>query len=530
MKKIKTYILSHKIISVLFLLVVLASSYFIFFNKKEGEASYVTEIAKISDITTTVSGTGQVEASNTIDLKPKATGDISYVGVKAGDTVKKGKLIVSVDSRDAKIALLNARISLDKLTKDPDSLTLLQKENQVKESYNSAWDNISQYVTETTSLILDLEDIYENDGFLGYKNAANINKIGRAKINLAENGYFDSKESLKEITDLYKVASIGSDKEKIEDLLNKTYESSKVVSNTVKDTQDAFNYVVSYLELENDSNTETTRSSIASWQNTSSGFLDSLLSSINQIKENNESLNDTLQGEDELDIRQAELSLQSKQDSYNDCFLYAPFEGVIGTLTAKVGQSSGTSVGTLITKEKIVSIPFNEVDVSQIKIGQKAKLNLDAITGLEIPGTVLEIDEVGTVSSGVVTYNVKIAFDNNDERIKPGMSVSADVITNQKNDILTVSSSAVKTRQGETYVEVLNESGMLMRKKVEVGISDDSITEIVNGLNEGDTVVTRTSSGSISSSAPSILNSVEGQNRKNFPAGPGAAGRIMIGG
>jgi HlyD family secretion protein len=101
----------------------------------------------------------------------------------------------------------------------------------------------------------------------------------------------------------------------------------------------------------------------------------------------------------------------------------APFDGILATFTAKVGESSGSSVGTLITEQKVAVISFNEVDAASIKIGQKAKLTLMAITGLTIPGTVVEIDSVGTVSSGVVTYDVKIAFDKDDERVKAGMSV-----------------------------------------------------------------------------------------------------------
>ncbi len=203
-QKIKNYILSHKIISVVAVVIIIAGAYLLVKNNASGETRYVTELVKLGNITTTVSGTGQVEASNTIDLKPKTTGDITFVGVKVGDKVRKVKLIASVDSRDAKIALENAQISLAKLTKEPDSLTLLQKENGLTESYDNGWNTVSSFVTDMTLTIGDLENIYSNDGYLGYKNITGLSSAGKLKVKLAENSYYDAEKSLEEISKLYK--------------------------------------------------------------------------------------------------------------------------------------------------------------------------------------------------------------------------------------------------------------------------------------------------------------------------------------
>ena len=70
LQKIKTFILSHKIISVIFLLIIIVGSYLILKNNTSSEASYVTAIVKNGNITTYVTGTGQVEATNTLTLKP----------------------------------------------------------------------------------------------------------------------------------------------------------------------------------------------------------------------------------------------------------------------------------------------------------------------------------------------------------------------------------------------------------------------------------------------------------------------------
>ena len=115
---------------------------------------------------------------------------------------------------------------------------------------------------------------------------------------------------------------------------------------------------------------------------------------------------------------------------------------------------------------------------------------------------------IGTVSSGVVNYNVKISFDTSDERIKPGMTVSADITTETKENVLLVPGGAVKTLNNESFVQVFNPEIYLAsgsqgiasgrtpeQKKVVVGASDDTNVEILSGLQEGEQIVTRTISG-----------------------------------
>jgi multidrug efflux pump subunit AcrA (membrane-fusion protein) len=113
---------------------------------------------------------------------------------------------------------------------------------------------------------------------------------------------------------------------------------------------------------------------------------------------------------------------------------------------------------------------------------------LDNVT---VEGDVSEMDAVGTVSSGVVSYTVTISFETDNVSVKPGMSVTANIITNSATNVIIVPSSAVKTMGNKKYVEILN-NGVPEKKTVEVGISNDTSTEIKSGLNGGEKVVTST--------------------------------------
>lgn len=518
-KKIKTLILTHKIISGIITVIVLVCVFFLFKGSGNDVTRYVTENVLKRNITTYVSETGQVEASNSINIEARASGIITYIGVKEGQEVKKGTLIASVDSRDEKVALENAQISLEQLV-SPDSLSVLKSKNSLKISYDGGWNTTASFITDMTSTEEGLNNLFGVDGYFSYRNTSRLSSIGRDKISSAETSYYKAKKSLEDTVKTYKTLTRSSSNEDILNLIKKSYDTSKLFANAVKDSQSAFNYMTNYLEDENGTSAISTRANITSWVSDTNNYVNSLLSGINTIDENTQSLDETINPADELEIKSAKLSLQTKQNAYNDCFIYAPFDGIISSLTAKVGESSGSTVGTIITKQKVATISLNEVDIASIKLGQKAALTFDAIEGLKIEGEVVEIDSVGTVTSGVVTYDVKIAFEKDDDRVKPGMSVNASITTNEKIEVLTVSSNAIKTKNGKSYVEIFDtpiENGgkadgvvsalKPIRKEITLGISDDSITEIISGLKENDQIVTKTTTEKSSNSTSSSTNS-----------------------
>jgi multidrug resistance efflux pump len=176
-------------------------------------------------------------------------------------------------------------------------------------------------------------------------------------------------------------------------------------------------------------------------------------------------------------------------------------------LDVSADASTGATIATLMTTQKIVSVPLNEVDASKVKVGQKATLAFDAIDGLSLTGEVVLVNPIGTVSQGVVNYAVHVAFDSTDDRIKSGMSASVSIITQVRADVLTVPNSAIKT-QGETsYVEEFSakdlssvtstnqlfaSTAIPQRVQVETGVSNDELTEIVSGLTEGQKIISQT--------------------------------------
>jgi HlyD family secretion protein len=220
-----------------------------------------------------------------------------------------------------------------------------------------------------------------------------------------------------------------------------------------------------------------------------------------------------------LAIQQKENDLTTAQQNLNDYSIKAPFAGLISVVNVSKGDevSGSTVIAQLITQQKIAEITLNEIDTASVKVGQKATLAFDAVKDLSITGEVVEIDTIGTVNQGVVSFTIKIAFDVQDERVKPGMSVSANIITQSKADVWQVPLNAIKTQGDSSYVEVLV-NNQPQQKTVTTGISNDSMIEIINGLTENDEVITQTIHNNKNSST-------QGQQRP--PEAMGGMMRIM---
>ncbi|MDD4412774.1 MAG: HlyD family efflux transporter periplasmic adaptor subunit [Patescibacteria group bacterium] len=231
-----------------------------------------------------------------------------------------------------------------------------------------------------------------------------------------------------------------------------------------------------------------------------------------------------------IDLANLKLQLQQAQNNYADALddlnevkIISPIKGTVAKVYQKANEqaSSGTTIVTVVTDEQMAVISLNEVDAAKVKVGQKANVTFSALDELNITGSVAEVDSIGTVSQGVVNYEVKISLDVQDENIKPQMSVSAIIVTDQRNDVLVVPNEAVKTDSVSqlSYVEVfsgqtlaINENGVEVnakpeKKYIQIGLADDTNTEITGGLTEGEQIVSKTLTSSSKTSSSATSNS-----------------------
>lgn len=220
-------------------------------------------------------------------------------------------------------------------------------------------------------------------------------------------------------------------------------------------------------------------------------------------------------------VNQAQTALSSAWLTYQQTspVIYAPISGTVtglslqeGTVLLAQSNSSGTA-----TSQKIASIKTNapaqiivnltEIDVTKVKIGNKATITLDALSGKTYTGKVISIDTIGAISSGVTNYPAVIGLDNEVQEILPNMSVQASIITNVKNNVILVPHGAIQTQNEQASIRVLK-NDQITSVPVEIGESSDTQTEVTSGLSEGETVVTGfVSSGQTSTTGASPFSS-----------------------
>jgi HlyD family secretion protein len=584
-QKIRTYVRIHKKMSIFILLVVAYGGYYIYENLTDtsGETRYTMSAVTKGTLISSVSGSGQVSASNQIDIKPKVSGDIVSMNVKAGQTVKTGEVIARLDAtdaqkavRDAQVAVETAQLTYQKLIAPNDALSTLQwqntiaKANESKQSnqdalqkaYDDGFNTVSNAFLQLPGIMTGLDQVIFNaDNSLGgttgqqnidyYASYAKANeasamnsKAGQYETEVKTN-YQKARTHFDANFQLYKNTSrSASNITDIENLINQTYSTTKDISDTIKSVNDLIQYYKDQSALRNVDTkplADTHLSTLNSYTSQTNSYLTSLLSATTHITndktaitnadrtiaENTLSFQKFQAGADPLDVRNSQINITQKQNALADAqttlsyyTLRAPFDGLMAKINVEKGDSvsNGTAVVTLVTTQQIATLSLNEVDVAKIKTEQKATMAFDAVEGLTITGIVSEVDTIGTVSQGVATYNVKITFDTQDERVKPGMTVSAVIVNDVKTDTLTVENSAVKTAQdGSYYVEMFDTplSGATAtggtpskvppkQKTVTIGISNDTETEILSGLKESDMVVTRTTTGAQATAAKAV--------------------------
>ena len=201
-------------------------------------------------------------------------------------------------------------------------------------------------------------------------------------------------------------------------------------------------------------------------------------------------------------VDQAQAQLEEAQLKLKKAVINAPFDGVVASLGAKVGEmvSSNTPMVVLVDISTFhIDVEIDEIDISQIAVGQDVLITLDALPDEEIAGHVEAIAPTASADSdgGVVSYVVTVAIEPSDASLRAGMSANTTITTARNENALLVPNRYIQIdrEDGKMYVERLEEDGLTSRVEIETGMRSEFDSEVVAGLEEGDTVILRSLSG-----------------------------------
>lgn len=201
----------------------------------------------------------------------------------------------------------------------------------------------------------------------------------------------------------------------------------------------------------------------------------------------------------------AESGVDTAQAAMDGATLVAPVAGLLTAVNLEVGDavgSSGPSSGggdtttaqfTIVgTDAWEVDVTVSDADVALIEVGDQAEVTLDGATD-PVFGTISEIGLLSTSDSGVAAYPVTVAVTGDQEGLHDGVSADVELVYERRTDVLTVPSLAVTTAaDGTTTVKQVDADGKTVDVPVTTGETSGNLTEITEGLAEGDEVVLAT--------------------------------------
>ena len=480
--KVLTFALSHKVYFIIGLILVIGSSYYFYHRAHAGaKTTYQTATVAKGMISSYVSGSGNLIVSNSATISPSVSGTVSRLSVSVGDKVTKGQFLFYINSSDNdtsvakayssyKQALQSVESARTKLLQDQQSLANLSGNSAVLKAASSL-EQANQQVENAYGNLLQAENDY-NVLYAKYQadpTSVTLSElaVSAQKIDVAEASYDSAKQALETARATYnqEVNNIDSNLA----IAQQQVSASEAALSATESSADSA--LAEYNSQKEDSSKRYVTAAIAG-----------------TITEVNIKNDDTVSASSGSSNQQSSSSSSSSSS------------------TSSTSSSVSSSNGSILIEDfnsLKANVAINETDIPKVAKDQKATLTVDAISDLSLTGKVTEIAQKGTNTQNVITYDVTLSIDSIDTRLRPEMTVSADITTEVKQDVLYVSSPAIKTdSSGNSYVQIMK-NGTPESVNVTIGISNDTDTEITSGLSEGDTVVTQTVSNDTNTSSSS---------------------------
>ena len=201
-------------------------------------------------------------------------------------------------------------------------------------------------------------------------------------------------------------------------------------------------------------------------------------------------------------VMQSQASLKQLEEQLSYTTILAPMDGVILSRDVEIGDAVSSilvlgSTATLImtegdTTQVYVKGKVDEADIAHVYLGQPARIKVESFRDRVFQGKVTKIAPLGVAKDNVTTFEVRASIDNPSGELKANMTANAEILLDEHKGVLTVPENAVTyDNKKNAFVNVPDRSQKDGTRKapVTVGLSNGSVTEIVNGLKEGDSVV-----------------------------------------
>ena len=461
------------------------------------DVSYVQTTPEKRDLSNSLSGTGTLNPANTYNVKSLVAGKVLTSTIEEGDIVEEGTVLYTVDASDATTKAEQASITLQ----------------QAQRSYDKTVDR--QYVRAEVAGVVATLKVAKGDEVTSGQEVAVIRDSSKMVLQLefpaADAAAFSVGQSAEVTLDgTFETltgtvtAVTGTDALSTGNLLTRTVTITVRNAGGLTTAQAAtatINGVSCIAAKCFEYQAERTLTTLAAGTVTAINVQEG--GAVNKddivLQISGEDLTEAIQSAAET-LRSAELNMDNLQEAMNNYTVTSPISGTIIEKNAKAGDAltAGADLCTIYDLSYLVMvINVDELQVSDVSVGQSVQVTADAVPDKTYTGTVTRVSMKGSSNGGTTTYPVTVRIDET-EGLRPGMNANAEIVIAEAENALAVPNAAI-VRGG--YVLVTKDSPSAANADpdmtapegyvyvpVKIGVSDDDYTQIISGVTGNDTV------------------------------------------
>ena len=461
------------------------------------DVSYVQTTPEKRDLSNSLSGTGTLNPANTYNVKSLVAGKVLTSTIEEGDIVEEGTVLYTVDASDATTKAEQASITLQ----------------QAQRSYDKTVDR--QYVRAEVAGVVATLKVAKGDEVTSGQEVAVIRDSSKMVLQLefpaADAAAFSVGQSAEVTLDgTFETltgtvtAVTGTDALSTGNLLTRTVTITVRNAGGLTTAQAAtatINGVSCIAAKCFEYQAERTLTTLAAGTVTAINVQEG--GAVNKddivLQISGEDLTEAIQSAAET-LRSAELNMDNLQEAMNNYTVTSPISGTIIEKNAKAGDAltAGADLCTIYDLSYLVMvINVDELQVSDVSVGQSVQVTADAVPDKTYTGTVTRVSMKGSSNGGTTTYPVTVRIDET-EGLRPGMNANAEIVIAEAKNALAVPNAAI-VRGG--YVLVTKDSPSAANADpdmtapegyvyvpVKIGVSDDDYTQIISGVTGNDTV------------------------------------------
>ena len=461
------------------------------------DVSYVQTTPEKRDLSNSLSGTGTLNPANTYNVKSLVAGKVLTSTIEEGDIVEEGTVLYTVDASDATTKAEQASITLQ----------------QAQRSYDKTVDR--QYVRAEVAGVVATLKVAKGDEVTSGQEVAVIRDSSKMVLQLefpaADAAAFSVGQSAEVTLDgTFETltgtvtAVTGTDALSTGNLLTRTVTITVRNSGGLTTAQAATATIngvsciaAKCFEYQAERTLTTLTAGTVTAINVQEGGAVNKDDIVLQIS--GEDLTEAIQSAAET-LRSAELNMDNLQEAMNNYTVTSPISGTIIEKNAKAGDAltAGADLCTIYDLRYLVMvINVDELQVSNVSVGQSVQVTADAVPDKTYTGTVTRVSMKGSSNGGTTTYPVTVRIDET-EGLRPGMNANAEIVIAEAGNALAVPNAAI-VRGG--YVLVTKDSPSAANADpdmtapegyvyvpVKIGVSDDDYTQIISGVTGNDTV------------------------------------------